>query len=111
MANIFKLKTSSGAATPAGTAQTIFTATTKTVLVGLSVANLIPNSITIDLQMESSTSGNANSIYIGKGLPVPSGSALNALTGKIIMEVNDVLKVTSSVDNSIDIALSIMEIT
>ena len=110
MANIFKLKTKTGATEVAGTAQTIFTATTKTVLVGLSVANLISNSITIDIQMESATGTNAN-VYIGKGLPIPSGSALNALTGKIIMEVNDILKITSSADSSIDIALSLMEIT
>lgn len=110
MANTFKLVTKTGGSTTATTPITIFTATTKTVLIGLSVANLIPNSITIDLEMDSTTSGNASSIYIGKGLPVPSGSSLNALTGKIIMEINDVLKVTSSADNSIDIALSFMEI-
>lgn len=111
MANIFKLITKTGTSTTATTPITIFTATTKTVLIGLSVANLIPNSITIDLKMDSTTAGNASSIYIGKGLPVPSGSSLNALTGKIVMDVNDVLKVTSSSDNSIDVALSFMEIS
>ncbi len=110
MANTFKLVTKSGAATSAGTAQTIFTATTKTVLLGISVANIISNSITMDIQMETDT-GTNNDVYIGKGIPVPSGASLNALTGKIIMENTDVLKVTASADNSIDVALSLMEIT
>tara|TARA_B100000959_G_C14941273_1_gene607934 strand:+ start:976 stop:1311 length:336 start_codon:yes stop_codon:yes gene_type:complete len=111
MANTFKLKTSSGAATPAGTAITLFTATTKTVLVGLSIANLISNSITIHIQLDSTTAGNTPSVYIGKNLPIPSGSALNALTGKIVLDVNDVLKITASSDNSVDLTLSYMEIT
>ena len=111
MANTFKLKTVSGAATPAGTAITLLTATTRTVLIGLSVANLISNSITIHIQMESTTVGNTPSVYIGKNLPIPSGSALNALTGKIVMEVNDVLKITASSDNAVDLTLSHMEIT
>jgi hypothetical protein len=111
LANTFKLVTKTGSVTTASTPITIFTATTKTVLIGISVANLITNSITINLQMDSTTSGNASSIYIGKNLPVPSGSALNALTGKIVMDVNDVLKVTASEDSSIDVALSLMEIS
>ena len=110
MANTFKLKTITGDPAVAGTPLTAFTATTETVLVGLAVANLLQNSITIDIQMESSTGTNAN-VYIGKGLPIPSGSSLNALTGKIVMENGDVLKVTSSLDDSMDIALSLMEIT
>ena len=114
MANVFKLVTKTGAATSANTAQTIFTATTKTVLLGISVANLLSNTITMDIHMDSTTAAprnNASSVYIGKGIPVPSGAALNALTGKIIMEATDVLKITSSSDNSIDVALSLMEIT
>ena len=111
MANIFKLKTSAGGQTNAGTAITLLTATEKTILVGCSIANLISNSITIHIQMESTTAGNTPSVYIGKNLPVPSGSALNALTGKIVMEVNDVLKITASSDNAVDLTLSHMEIT
>ena len=114
MANVFKLVTKSGAATSAGTAQTIFTATTKTVLLGISVANLLGNTITMDIEMESTSAAprnNANNVYIGKGIPVPSGASLNALTGKIIMEATDVLKITSTSDNSIDVALSLMEIS
>ena len=111
MANTFKLKTVSGAATSAGTAITLLTATTRTVLIGLSVANLISNSITIHIQLDSTTAGNTPTVYIGKNLPIPSGSALNALTGKIVMEATDVLKITASADNCVDMTLSYMEIT
>ena len=111
MANIFKLKTSAGGQTNAGTAITLLTATEKTILVGCSIANLISNSITIHIQLDSTTAGNTPTVYIGKNLPIPSGSALNALTGKIVLDVNDVLKITASADNCVDLTLSYMEIT
>ena len=64
----------------------------------------------VDVKLESSTSGNAN-VNIGQDLPIPSGSSLDALAGKVCMNVGDILKIQSDTANSIDIALSIMEIT
>ena len=110
MANEFKLVTKTGNATLQNTDIEIFQATTTTVLIGLSVANLINNSIMIDLKLESSTGTNVN-IYIGKELPVPAGSSLNALTGKIVLQTGDKLVVSSNTSLAMDIALSIMEIT
>ena len=69
---------------------------------------LTNNSITVDVKLVSSADDN---IHIGKNLPIPSGSALNALTGKVVMETGDILRVQSDTANSADIALSVMEVT
>ena len=77
-------------------------------IAAISGANLTNNSITVDVKLVSSADDN---IHIGKNLPIPSGSALNALTGKVVMETGDILRVQSDTANSADIALSVMEVT
>ena len=110
MANTFKSITKTGGATAANTDITVYTvpASTTTIIIGLTISNLINTSITVDVKLENADGDN---IHIGKNLPIPSGSALNALTGKVVMETGDILKVQSDTTNSADIALSIMEIT
>ena len=110
MANTFKLNTKAGGAVAANTDITVLTASTTTILIGLTIANKVTNPVTADVKLESSTAGNAN-VNIGQNLPIPSGGSLDAWAGKIVMNTGDVLKVQSDTANSIDIVLSIMEIT
>jgi hypothetical protein len=110
MANTFKLNTKAGGAVAANTDITVLTATTTTILIGLTISNKVSNAITVDVKLESSTSGNAN-VNIGQNLPIPSGSSLDALAGKVVMNTGDILKVQSDTANSADVVLSIMEIT
>ena len=110
MANTFKLNTKAGGAVGANTDITVLTAATTTILIGLTISNKVANAITVDVKLESSTSGNAN-VNIGQNLPIPSGSSLDALAGKIVMNTGDILKVQSDTANSVDVELSIMEIT
>jgi outer membrane protein assembly factor BamA len=110
MANTFKSYTKTGGSTAANTDLTVYTvpASTTTIIIGLTISNLTNNSITADVKLENV---NGDNIHIGKNLPIPSGSSLNALTGKVVMETGDILKVQSDTVNSADIALSIMEVT
>ena len=110
MANTFKNATKAGGAVAADTDMTVYTvpSSTTTVVIGLTISNLASNSITVDVKLEPASGDN---IHIGKNLPVPSGSTINALSGKLVMETADVLKVQSDTANSADIATSIMEIT
>ena len=112
MANTFKLNTKAGGAVAANTDITVYTvpSSTTTIIIGLTISNKVANAITVDVKLESSTSGNAN-VNIGENLPIPSGSSLDALAGKVCMNVGDILKIQSDTANSMDIALSIMEIT
>ena len=110
MANTFRSETFTGGSTAANTDMTVYTvpSSTTTIIIGLTISNLTNNSITVDVKLVSSAD---DDIHIGKNLPIPSGSALNALTGKVVMETGDILRVQSDTANSADIACSIMEVT
>ena len=79
-----------------------------TVIIGLTIANITAGSITVNATIENNDGDN---ISIGKNLPIPTGSRLDILAGKIVMEASDVLKVQSNTANATSIALSIMEIS
>ena len=110
MANTFKLKHETGGSTGANTDLLIYTvpSSTTTVVIGCTIANTTASSITVDAKLENNDGDN---IHIGKDLPIPTGSSLDILAGKIVMETADVLKVQSDTANSFDVALSIMEQT
>jgi hypothetical protein len=110
MANTFKLKTKTGIGT---TPTTIYTASTgslsATIVVGLVCSNITASAVDTDVQIENDDGDN---IYIVKDAPIPAKGSLEALGGgKIVLEANDLVKVTSSAASSVDVALSIMEIT
>jgi len=109
MANSFKLKTSTGVGTSPATVYTTPSSTSTTVI-GLSIANIINSQISVDVQVENDDGDN---IYLIKNAPVPAGGSLVVVGGdqKVVLETSDVLKVTSDTASSVDVALSILEIT
>lgn len=111
MANTFKVKTADGSATGADTFLTIYTvpASTTSIVLGLSIANLLTSSIQATIYLENNDGDNVN---IAKLAAIPAKSSLEVMTGnKYVLEASDVLKVKSDTANSIDVSLSIMEIT
>ena len=109
MANLFKLITDTGVGTSPATVHT-GASDTETTIIGMSVANIHTAQITIDVQLENNDGDN---IYLIKAAPVPVGSSIIVVGGeqKVVMNASDVLKVTSNVASSADVALSILEIT
>ena len=110
MANTFKLKTKLGSNVAANAEQTVYTVpgSTTSIIIGLTVANLLSNSVTVDVKINRAS---LNDISIGVNLPIPSGGSLDALAGKVVLETTDVITVTCDTLNGIDTALSVMEIT
>lgn len=102
MANTFKNYTSASVGTSATTVYTVPSATTS-VTIGLTIANTTAAQITIDVQ--------AAGVYIVKGAPIPAGSGLSVLDGKIILEATDTVVVTSDTASSADVILSVLEQT
>ena len=100
MANVFKNYTSASVGTSPVTVYTV-PASTTAVTIGLNVANVSANQITIDVQCAGA--------YVIKGAPIPAGAALSVLDGKIILEAADTLVVTSSAATSADVLLSVLE--
>jgi biopolymer transport protein ExbD len=102
MANTFKNYTSASVGTSPVTTYTVPSSTTS-VTIGLTVSNTTTSQIKIDVQ--------AAGVYIVKGAPIPSGSALSVLDGKVILEAADTVVVTSDTATSADVILSVLEQT
>jgi hypothetical protein len=113
MANTFKLKTKAGIDASLVTIYTV-PSSTKTVIIGLTIANVKGASVTADAQVvtASSSGENADDVYLIKDIPLPAGSSIEIMSGnKIVLEAGDIVKVKGSVTDAVDAMLSIMEIT
>jgi hypothetical protein len=78
-------------------------------VIGLSVSNTTSSAVDIDAALNDGS----NDFYIVKNCPLPSGSTVVLVGGdqKVVMEENDLIKVKSSASSSIDVVMSILEIT
>ena len=102
MANTFKNYTSTSVGTGATTTYTVPSSTTS-VMIGCNLANKTGSQITVDVQVAG--------VYLVKAAPIPSGSALSVLDGKVILETTDTVIVTSSAATSCDVIVSVLEQT
>jgi len=102
MANVFKNSTDTAVGTSPSTSYTVPAATTS-VMIGMTVANTYSQQVIVSVQ--------AAGVYLVKEAPVPVGSSLSVLDGKIILEASDTVVVTSSDSASIDVIISILEQT
>ena len=100
--NVFKNYTGSAVGTSPSTVYTV-PALTTSVTIGLNIANISSGIITVDVQ--------AAGVYVVKDAPIPAGSALSVLDGKIILEAADTVVVTSDTASSADVILSVLEQT
>jgi hypothetical protein len=110
MANSFKRKLSRtiGTSVTAVGSYTVGSATEVTVI-GLAVSNVTAAQIII----EASVYDGANDTYLIKDAPVPSGGSLVIVGGdqKVVLEVGDSIRVKSDTASSVDVVMSILEIT
>jgi len=100
MANTFKNYTSASVGT---SEQTVYTvpASTTAVVIGLNIANREASTITVSAELGTT--------YIVKDAPIPAGSALSVLDGKIIAETGETISVTSDTAASADVIVSVLE--
>ena len=71
-------------------------------IIGLLAANITDQVATVDVAI--------NSDFIIRNAPIPVGSTLAILDGKLAVEANEVLTVTSSEDNAIQLTATILEL-
>ncbi len=109
MANTFKLKSKSNVGV---TSVGIYTATspvTATVVIGITCANTSGSGIHVGIGVTRDT---ADDIRLIHNVPIPQGSSFEFMGGnKVVLEANDTVTVSSDVASSLDVALTIMEIT
>jgi hypothetical protein len=110
MANTFYRKFSANVGNTATTvgSYTVSSGTTSIVL-GLSLCNTTGATINASVFVNNG----ANNYYVVKNAPLSAGSSLIPIGGdqKFVLQFNDNVKVVSDTATSIDVAMSIMEIT
>ena len=110
MANTFKLKTKANVGV---TTVGIYTApaATTTVVIGITLSNVSGSGVNVGVAV-SRTSDTKDDVSLLKNAPIPQGSSLEFMGGnKVVLETNDQINVDSDTNNSVDAALTIMEIT
>ena len=82
---------------------------TTTVVIGVTLANTSGQGINVGIGI---TRASTDDINVLKNVPIPQGSSLEFMQGnKVVLEATDTLTAESDVNNSLDVALTIMEIT
>ena len=108
MANTFKLKTKNNVGTATSNVYVVPGSTT-TVVIGVTLANTSGSSINVGLGI---TRASTDDISLMKNVPLPYGSSLEFMQGnKIVLEATDELTAVSDTNTTLDVALTIMEIT
>lgn len=108
MANTFRLKTKASVGVSTVGIYTVPTATTTTVI-GITLANVSGGGINVGVGI---TRASADNVSILRNVPIPQGSSLEFMGGnKLVLEATDTLTVKSDVAASLDVALTIMEMT
>ena len=108
MANTFKLKTKANVGTATSDVYVVPSATT-TVVIGVTLANTTGSSINVGVGI---TRASTDDVKLMKNVPIPQGSSFEFMAGnKVVLETTDTLTAVSDVNNSLDVALTIMEIT
>ena len=108
MANTFKLKTKANVGVSTSDVYVVPSATT-TVVIGVTLANTSGSSINVGVGV---TRASTDDVKLMKNVPIPQGSSFEFMAGnKVVLETTDTLTAESDVNNSLDVALTIMEIT
>lgn len=108
MANTFKLKTKASVGV---TTESIYVvpALTTTTIIGITLANVSGGSINVGVGI---TRAAADDVSVLKNVPIPQGSSLEVMQGnKIVLEETDTLTVKSDVNSSLDVSVTILEMT
>lgn len=88
-------------------------ADTQATVIGLSVSNVTTSSVDIDIALATTMANITNDISICSNLPLPSGSTVVLVGGssKLVLTTGDMIKIKSSATASLDVVMSILEIT
>ena len=86
---------------------------TTTTVIGLSITNVTGSSVDVDVAIGTTMDNVTSDISLASSVPIPSGSVLVLVGGdqKLNMVTGDLIKVKRSATNSLDVCMSVLEIT
>jgi len=108
MANDFKLKTKASVGV---TTENVYVvpANTSVTVIGITLCNTSGSGINVGIGI---TRASDDDVKILKNVPIPQGSTLEFMQGnKIVLEATDTLTANSDTASSLDVALTILEMT
>ena len=110
MANFFKNSITGSIGTTGVKVYEVPAATTTTVI-GVNIANVATQNISVSVMVRDSSLG--KTVYLVKDAIIVQGSTTVLIGGeqKIVLESTDFLSVTSSLSNSADVIISVLELT
>ena len=110
MANTFKLKTKANVGVTTSNVYVVPSSPlTTTTVIGITLANVSGSGCLVGVGI---TRASTDDVKLLKNVPIPQGSSLEFMQGnKIVLETTDTLTVDSDTNNSIDVSLTIMEMT
>jgi hypothetical protein len=121
MANTFKVLTIADVAIDSGAYSTLYTVagSTTAVVLGMNICNKIAaeRDVTVKLSSDTANRTGANNaaneaVTLLNEVAIPADSSLEVFAGqKIVLETTDVITIGASVASSLDVTLSVMEIT
>ena len=84
-----------------------------TTVIGLSITNVTGSSVDVDVAISDTMADIDDDISLASSVPIPSGSVLVLVGGdqKLNMVENDLIKIKSSATNSLDVCMSVLDIT
>ena len=93
-------------------------ANTDPVIIGLLLTNKLGASIVADVLIESQHADYGESVYLVKGAQIPVGSALEVISGKVVVSNTtssasngDIVQVRCDTASALDVTLSVLENT
>tara|TARA_A100001035_G_scaffold278254_1_gene276763 strand:+ start:765 stop:1091 length:327 start_codon:yes stop_codon:yes gene_type:complete len=108
MANDFKLKTKASVGVTTENVYVVPSNTSVTVI-GITLCNTSGSGINVGIGI---TRTGSDDVKILKNVPIPQGSTLEFMQGnKIVLEATDTLTANSDTNSSLDVALTILEMT
>ena len=110
MANVFR-NSITGSIGITGVTTYLTPAATTTTVIGLNVANVATQNISVSVMARDSSLN--KTVYLVKDAIIVQGSTAVLIGGeqKIVLESNDFLSVTSSLASSADVIISVLELT
>jgi hypothetical protein len=110
MANVFKNSITGSIGSTGVGVYSVPSATTTTVI-GVNVANVASQNISVSVMLRDSSANKA--VFLVKDALIVQGGSTVLVGGeqKVVMEASDLLSVTSSLANSADVIVSILELT
>ena len=114
MASTFKVKTHRVIGTTATTCNTYVVAvSTTTTVIGLTLANRTNGPITADAMHNDGTGASGKDTYLIYKAPIPSGGSLVVVGGdqKVVLQNAHSIKCVSNTATSLDVIMSVLELT